>query len=226
MTLSEFAYPSLVFVHLLLFVLWLGADVGVFLAGQHFRKRHLYTLDQRVTLLKLLVIIDLTPRTAWALMVPVTLSVVTLGGYWAAPSWLLALAWVISGLWLWLVFDAFYHDQTPRAVRNRKIETALKISLMLFYLWLGLQSLTTAAPLAPVWLAAKALLFGLIFATAIMIDVTFKPVGPQLGRLLREGSSDRTEIPLRATMDQTRVWVVAVYVLLVATAYLGVVKPF
>ena len=71
----------------------------------------------------------------------------------------------------------------------------------------------------------KAFLFGLIFAAAIMIDVAFKPVGPQLGRLLTEGSSDVTEIPLRQTMDRTRIWVWAVYLLLLVTAYLGSVKP-
>lgn len=93
MTLTNLAYPSLVYFHLLLFVLWLGADVGVFLAGQNFRRRDVYTLDQRIALLKLLVLIDLTPRTAWALMVPVSLSVVSLGGYWAVPDAILAIAW-------------------------------------------------------------------------------------------------------------------------------------
>lgn len=226
MALSDLAYPSLVYFHLLLFVLWLGADVGVYLAGQHFRKRHLYSLDQRIALLKLLVIIDMTPRSAWALMVPVSLSVVALGGYWAVPSWLLALAWIIAGLWLWLLWDAHYHDQTPRAARNRKVEGWLRIGLTLFYLWLGIQSLALGAPLAPTWLASKALLFGLIFAAAIMIDVTFKPVGPQLGRLLKEGSSDATEVPLRATMDRTRIWVRTTYVLLLIISYIGLVKPF
>ena len=74
MNVAALAYPTLVYVHLLLFVLWLGADVGVFLLGQHFRKRTMYTLDQRIALLKLLVIVDLTPRAAWALMVPMSLT--------------------------------------------------------------------------------------------------------------------------------------------------------
>ena len=43
--MTELLYPTLVFVHLLLFVLWLGADVGVFLLGQHFRKRNNYGLE-------------------------------------------------------------------------------------------------------------------------------------------------------------------------------------
>ncbi|MCJ8157386.1 hypothetical protein [Sphingomonas sp. LaA6.9] len=226
MTLSDLAYPSLVYFHLFLFVLWLGGDVGVFLAGQHFRKRHLYTLDQRIALLKLLVLIDMTPRTAWALMVPVSLSVVTLGGFWAVPGIVLAGAWAAGLIWLWLVWDAHFHDMTPRAARNRRIEFWLKNAITIGYLWLGIQSLVTGAPLAETWLAAKALLFGLIFIAAIMIDVAFKPVGPQLARLLKEGSSDETEVPLRRTMDRTRLWVFTVYGLLIVTSYLGAVKPF
>lgn len=225
MNVADLAYPSLVYVHLLLFVLWLGGDVGVFLAGQHFRKRFVYTLDQRIALLKLLVLIDMTPRTAWALMVPVSLSVVALGGFWAVPAWLLAGGWVAGLIWLWLVWDAHFHDMTPRAARNRRIEFWLKNAITVGYLWLGIQSLVQGAPLMETWLAMKALLFGLIFAAAIMIDVAFKPVGPQLGRLLKEGSSDETEVPLRRTMDRTRIWVFVVYGLLIATSYLGAVKP-
>lgn len=217
------AYLTLVYVHLLLFVLWLGADVGVFVLSQHFRKRERYDLPQRLVLLKLLVTVDMVPRSAWALMVPVSLSVVKAGGWAELPGALVAGAWAVAAAWLWLVWDAHLHDQTPRAARNRRIEFWLKIGLTLFYLALGGLWLATGA--APVWLASKALLFGLIFAAAIMIDVAFKPVGPLLGTLIAKGSSDATEVPLLATMNRTRLWVWAVYALLVATSYLGTVKP-
>ncbi|MEO9461154.1 MAG: hypothetical protein ABJ242_00335 [Marinomonas sp.] len=225
MSLSDLAYPAMVYAHLLLFVLWLGADVGVFLLGQHFRKRDEYTLEQRIALLKLLVLIDMTPRTAWALMVPLSLSVVDMGGWWDVPNWLVIAAWAIGAFWLWLVWDAHKHDQAPRAVRNRRVEGWLRWIVGAFYLWLGGQSLLANAPLSPDWLAWKALLFGLIFVAAIMIDVAFKPVGAQLGAVLEKGSSDETEIPLLKTMNKTRIWVWIVYLLLLATAFLGNVKP-
>ena len=219
-------YPTLVFVHLLLFVLWLGADVGVYMLGQHFRKRTKYSIDQRLALLKLLVEVDMVPRTAWALMVPITLTVVTVGGYWVVPVWGLTVAWSIGALWIWLVWDAHAHDQTPRAARDRKIESVLRYALAAFYLGLGLVSLWRGTPLAPNWLAAKALMFGVIFASAIMIDVRFRPVGRQLLKLINEGSSDATELPLLRTMNRTRIWVWTVYLMLLATAWLGLVKPF
>lgn len=218
-------YQVLVFLHLLMFVLWLGADVGVFMLGQHFRKREKYDLPQRMVLLQLLVDLDMVPRTAWALMVPLTISMVAAGGYWDVPLWGIALSWLIGGVWIWLVWDSHAHDQTPRAARNRKIESILTYGLTAFYLGLGVISLATGEPLAPVWLATKALMFGIIFLAAIMIDVAFKPVGPQLVALLGQGSSDETELPLLRTMNRTRIWVWIVYALLLATAFLGNVKP-
>lgn len=220
-------YDNLVYLHILLFVLWLGGDLGVYILGQHFRKHALYSLETRLVLLKLLVICDMGPRTAWCLMVPLSWTLVGLGGYWPdMPGWLIAAAWAIGFGWTWLVWDTHLHDQTPRAGRNRRIEFWLKIALMLGYLGTGLVSLVAGAPLAPPWLAAKAVLFGLIFAAAIMIDVAFKPVGPLLAQLITQGSSPAREAPLRRVMDRTGWWVKLVYLLLALTAWLGTTKPF
>jgi hypothetical protein len=219
-------YQNLVYIHILLFVFWLGADLGVFILGQHFRKRS-YSLPERLTILKLLVITDMGPRTAWCLMVPVTLSMAFTGSWWPGlPGWLVLASWIVGLVWLWLVWDAHIHDQTPRAARNRRIETWLKYGLTAFYLWLGIASLVSGAPLAERWLAWKALLFGGIFFAALMIDVAFKPVRPKLMTLIQQGSSDATELPLRQAMDRTRIWVFILYGLLFVTAYLGTVKPF
>lgn len=221
--MSALAYPTLVYAHLLLFALWLGADVGVFILSQHFRRSSDYDLAQRLVLLKLLVAIDMAPRTAWALMLPVSLSVVKAGNWAPLPDTLILGSWIVSAIWLWLVWDAHNHDTTLRADRDRRIEFYLKIVLTLFYVGLGIVWLTRGD--APVWLAMKALAFGAIFAAAMMIDLAFRPLGGQIGRLIAEGSSPATEAPLLVTLDRTRLWVSSVYVLLVATSWLGTVKP-
>lgn len=218
-------YANLVWAHMLLFVLWLGGDLGVFILGQHFRRRS-YSLPERLTILRLLVIVDLGPRFAWALMVPMSLTLLHVGGWWPGlPLAAVVAAWIIGLGWAWLVHDSHAHDQTPRAARNRRIEANFRYALAVFYLALGSLSLATGAPLAPQWLASKALLFGLIFVAAIMIDRAFKPVGPQLMALISQGSSDATEVPLRATMDGTRRWVLLLYALLLITSWLGLVQP-
>lgn len=216
----------LAFFHIILFVFWLGGDLGVAILGDHFRKRDIYSVQERLTILKLLVITDMGPRVAWCLMIASTISLVKAGGYWELPVWGVISAWAISFLWLWLTIAAHKAGQTPRAAKLKKIEMGLKWALAAFYLGLGAVSLATNAPLEPNWLASKALLFGLIFIAAILIDVMFKPVGPLLMAVIEQGSSDETELPLRKTMDKSRFWVRMTYVLLVMVAFIGTTKFF
>ncbi|MEM6682526.1 MAG: hypothetical protein AAF607_09810 [Pseudomonadota bacterium] len=225
------AYDYVLFFHILLFVVWLGVDLGVFTLGQYFRKREL-PMETRLTVLRILVICDMLPRSAWALMVPTTLTLLYMGNWWVVPSGaaipgaLVAFSWVIGGFWLWLVWTAFIHDQTPKAAVLRKYEFWLKIFLTAFYLWLGGQSVTLGYPLEANWLASKALIFGVIFAFAIMIDVAFKPLGPALGELIQEGSTTEREDKVLHIMNNTRKWVVSLYFLLFVTGFLGTTKPF
>jgi len=104
-------------------------------------------IEERLTLLKLLVMTDMGPRTAWALMIASTISLVAVGGYWAVPFWGILLAWAISLFWLWLVWSAYKAGQTPYAAKLKKIEIVLKWGLAAFYLSLGSMSLTMNTPL-------------------------------------------------------------------------------
>ena len=220
-------YPYAVFFHLLLFVVWLGGDIGVFLLGQNFRRRASWSLEQRLALLKMLVVVDLAPRIAWALMIPASLTLLQFGRWWLIGWPALVAAWVAGLWWSWFVLASHARGPSAPPMRISKyLENGLKLAMTLFYLGLGGWSLATGAPLGAEWLAWKALLFGLIFLAAIMIDLRFKAVGPLLGRLVEEGSSDATELPLLSAMNRTRRWVLLIYVLLLATAFLGNVKPF
>ncbi len=219
-------YSLALYLHILLFVFWLGGDLGVAVLGEQFRNRKDYTLDQRLALLKVLVMVDMGPRTAWALMVGSSISLAHLGGYWILPIWALILAWAISAAWLYLVWAAHKAGQTPRGTKLRKVEMVLKWALAAGYLYIGFVSLVLGAPLSFNWLAAKAFLFGLIFIAAIMIDVRFKPVGPALMTLIEKGSSDETELPLRAVMDRSRLWVRITYLLLIIVGFAGTTKFF
>lgn len=215
-------YNALVFSHIVLFAVWLGGDIGVFILGQHFRKRH-YPLETRLHFLRLLVLNDMGPRTAWALMVPVSVSMIAVS--WAPlPAWLVALSWGVGLSWLALVWGAYLNAETPLAAQLRTIEFWLKLALTLAF-----AALTAAGAAGwldlPAWLALKAGLFTAIFAVAIMIDVSYTPVGPLLKRLISQGSSDETEIPLLRAMNRTRLWVLGLYALLIVIGAVGVFKP-
>lgn len=65
-------------------------------------------------------------------------------------------------------------------------------------------------------------MLGVIFVAAIAIDLAFRPVGPLLMALVQQGRPDETEIPLRRTMDRTRLSVQLTHVLLFVASWLGV----
>ncbi|MEQ8434278.1 MAG: hypothetical protein RIA71_08550 [Oceanicaulis sp.] len=221
---SQTLYTGLLFLHILLFVAWLGGDIGVFILGQHFRKRDAYPLETRLQFLKLLVLNDMAPRTAWALMVPVSLSMVAAGGWALMPGWVVGLSWALGLIWLALVWWTWAEGQGPRARALKQIQFWLTVALCLFYTGLAIAGWLELWA-APFWLWLKAGLFALIFAAAIMIDVAYKPVGPLLARLIAEGSSDATETPLLKAMNFTRIWVLGLYALLLVIGAVGTFKP-
>jgi hypothetical protein len=166
----------------------------------------------------------MAPRTAWALMVPVSLSMVAAGGWGVMPAWIIAASWAIGLVWLALVWWTYFEGQSPRAAGLKRVQFALTLGLCVFYAGLALAG-GAGVWTAPFWLWLKAGLFAAIFACAIMIDVAYKPVAPLLARLISEGSSDETEIPLLAAMNVTRRWVIALYALLFAIGAAGTFKP-
>jgi hypothetical protein len=218
-------YGLLVFAHLLAFTFWLGADLGVAVLGQAFRDTS-KPLATRLEILRLLGVVDMGPRSAWVLMVPLSLSLVDAGGHWDVPLVVLGVSWLIAGLWMWLLWAGHLAGQTSRAAGLRRAEFWLKIVIMMGFWALGLAAVLGGGPLPANWLGWKALVFAAIFAVAIMIDVAARPVGPLLARLIAEGSSPATEQPLRVAMDRARLWVWATYGLLVVIAWLGSAKPF
>lgn len=216
-------YDFLIFVHILLFVFWLGADMGVAVLGQHFRNPS-YSMPERLTILKLLGHIDMFPRSAWALMVPLSISLLSVGGYWVLPHITIVFGWLIGIGWLVLVWQLHLNSEGELTNKLKKIEFILKLLLASFYTLLGIISLFLDNPISENWLATKSLLFGLIFWAAIMIDLRFRDLAPPLMKLVEQGSTDKTELDTLRVMNKTRLWVRVVYVLLVVTAFIGTTK--
>jgi hypothetical protein len=217
-------YDLLVYAHVLAFVFWLGGDLGVAILGSAFRDRT-KPMATRLEILRLLGAVDMGPRTAWVLMVPLSITLVAVGRYWDVPMSVLVGSWVIGGVWLILTWAIHLRDPGPTTDLLKRAEFWLKIAITLAYGTLGVRAIMGVGPLEADWLGWKALTFAGIFVVATMIDVAGKPVGPLLMKLINEGSSDTTEIPLRRAMDRARLWVWATYVLLFVIGYLGSVKP-
>ena len=213
-----------VFLHILLLVYWLGADLGVFILARATRRADL-SFDQRALLLKYGMIIDQLPRICFALMLPVGLHLVNASGYGDVPAWLFVLAWVVAAAWLWLLYALGKSEGTPRQQQFNKVNLAGQAVFGTVVTVAGLALLLGYGPHVAPWLALKVLLFGLIFYCAIMIDVEFRPIVPAFMRLATEGSKPDIEAVITRTVNRAVLWVLAIYALVVVITFLGAVKP-
>jgi len=213
------------FIHILLFVYWLGADLGVFILARTARRSDLSS-DQRSVLLQVALTIDLTPRVAFILMFPVGLHLASAAGYVRPNLAAFAATWAVSFGWLLLIMFLWKsrHDAATQK-RLNSAHVALQVALLVVVSGLGISSLLGYGPFPADWLGLKVLLFGVIFFCAIMIDVEFRPAVPAFARLAQEGSKPEIEAQITRSVNRAIFWVLATYTLVVIVAFLGTVKP-
>jgi hypothetical protein len=213
------------YAHILLFVYWLGADLGVLILARAVKRPDL-GFEQRALLLKMALLIDVTPRIAFVLMFPVGFQLATGLGLVDAGRWTLAAVWLLAVAWLALVLAIGRSEGTPRGQRLMQFHLALQGVLAVLFVGIGTSSLLGHGPFEGAWLAAKVLLFGLIFACAIGIDWEFRPIGPAFQRLATEGSGPEVEAAISGSIDGAIRWVLTLYGLLLVIGFLGTTKPF
>lgn len=212
-----------VFLHVLLFVYWLGGDLGVFLLAKA-AKRPTLSFAERAFALHMAIRIDLIPRLCFAVMWPVGLHVTDSGGFVTVPPLVFAVSWILAFAWIGLLFAIGRHDGQPLGARLSRINLALQASVMLVIGYFGLTALLGLGPLPGGWFGAKIFLFALIFAASLGIDLAFRPVGPAFVRLASEGSQPDIEAAISGAIDGAIRWVWMLYGLLVAIAFLGITK--
>ena len=80
-------YQIWLYAHVLMFVYWLGADLGVFTLALALKHPN-YSVEQRALLMRMSLLIDMTPRAAMALIAPVGLYLAESLGLVSMPNWL------------------------------------------------------------------------------------------------------------------------------------------
>ncbi len=211
------------FVHILLFVYWLGADLGVFLLAKAAQRSDL-TFDQRVLALRMALKIDIMPRLSFALMFPVGLELAAARGLVEPGAGVRAISWAASAVWVAIVI-AMTRSEGPAADPLRRANAVLHWLLFVVVTAIGATSVLGLGPFPSGWLGWKILLFGLIFFCGIMIDREFAPVSPAFARLGAEGSTPAIEQDIRGAIDRSIRWVLALYTLVLVIAFLGTARP-
>jgi len=216
-------YSLAVFFHVLLFVFWLGTDVGVFLAARISERGEL-SVETRSTVLGLGMVLDRLPRSALALIVPSGLGLAVHSGQLSLPQGFVLAAWAFALFWLAVLWMGFLNPQSKTEQRAMLFNFAMNAVLAVAVLAAGIYLLSTGA--AASWLALKVLLVGFIFVCGVTLDVLFKPAVEAFVEITTAGASDELNEKYSRAIGPVYLIVLAIYAAVLAAAWLGIAKPF
>jgi len=212
------------FLHVLLFAYWLGADLGVLILVRAARRATL-SFAERVLAINAAGAIGLAPRICLALMLPSGLQLVHASHVHVAV-WVLAVAWLLGIGWAALLAVAALRADTPLAAFGSRAHLVLQIALGVVLGAVGVSSLLGGGPLPGGWIAAKIVLFSAACALGAGIDYAFRPALPAFTRLVKEGSKPEIEAPIAAGIDAATRLVLVLYAVLITSVAIGVFRPF
>ena len=215
--------------HLLLFVYWLGADVGTFYASRFVADAAL-TPAARATAAKIMLGVDLLPRVtmpmalATGVHLAVSLNVLPLGSA-ALISAVLIGVWLLCLAWLAMVLTIHHFGSSPRGAALVRFDFGFRVLLVLGIVVLAVPAWWGGAPavasgMAP-WLVIKLLAFAATVACGLLIRVQLRPFGPAFAQLMREGSRPDTEAAIAGSIARCKPYVIVIWVLLVVCAAAG-----
>jgi hypothetical protein len=214
--------------HALVWVYWLGGDLGAFCAS-------FYATDparpprERMLALELVNVVDTAPNIALVLMLPTGLSLAMSAGWLPVSLPLLTMLWMSSLAWLWLSLRV-HRSPGPTTQGLARIDTVVRITVIgvlavigcvAIAAWWRPSSLSVSIPLflgMKCLILALATFFGLRIRPPLREFVAaFSKLTPQTDAVL--------EHRLRRSMNRCRYWVVAIWVCLILAALIGIWRP-
>ncbi len=208
--------------HIILFVFWLGGDIGVFLSAIYAKRSDL-SFETRSTVMQLGLVIDFLPRLCFALIFPVGLHLTNELGLIKIDLTYFFLSWFISFIWIFIIILIGKNEGKPIAEKLSKIQFWMEGLLGTFLVIASIISYNNG--LLEKWFSLKIFLFGLVFYAAMAIDICFRPFIRPFMEIGSDGSTPEREAAVSLAINKTLVAVFTLYVLIALIAFLGKVKP-
>ncbi|MCB1623912.1 MAG: hypothetical protein KDI32_04955 [Pseudomonadales bacterium] len=212
------------YVHIVLFAYWLGADLGVFFASRYVARADL-SLPERLRFLELLLLIDIGPRTALILMVPVGSTLALKLGLAPFLSGWLWLVWLLSLAWLALAWWLFAHARDPKAAPLVRFDSWVRWVVAAMFVAMGVASFARLGPVEAGWLAAKFITFGFAVVLGLLLRRVIRDWVIGFAQLRQPATEAAGNALIYAAHHRAHNLALALWVLVALTAFLGVTKP-
>ena len=216
-------HALLLILHLLLFVYWLGGDLGVFYSSKFVVNPRL-TREARLTAAKIMLDIDQIPRICLALML-------TVGGllthYFGIPhpTWQLAAIVLLGPFWLALVLLVHLKEGTSAGHALARFDFWFRWFVIAAILASVAYSSYTGRLAAHPWISAKLLVFVFLVFCGLMIRIKMPPFIDAFRTLATKGADDAVNAQMIAGLGRLRPWVFAIWAGVLLEAVIGVFKP-
>ena len=211
------------FLHICMFVFWLGTDVGVMLCSKKSTDPNL-GVEARFQMLEMALKIELLPRVMWVMALPFGVQLSKTLGYIDPSPITLAMMWLFTLAWLVINVGGAANLNKPWGQQLSKINRFILVALGVGLIIVAVSSYLGFGPYEANSVALKVGLYGLVNLTILGIEIAFFPLGLAYERLATEGSSPEIESSISGGMDLTLRWVHATYILIFITAFIGATK--
>lgn len=218
------AHELVLYAHLLLFVFWLGADLGVFLSARAVVAPGRTPAD-RLNAAWMMSAIDVAPRVAASLML-------TVGGVLTEfvgvphPAWQMAGIVLLGPVWLSLVLVGWFRRGTGLGAAVDRAETGLRAVMIPAVLVSVAWSWSTGRLDEAPYVAGKLLLFVVLMGLGLWMRLRFGPFRRGLELLATRGSITAAEEgAMVASVRSARPLVLAGWLALMLAAWLGISRP-
>lgn len=217
------AHELVLFAHQLLFVYWIGPDIGVYYLSGRVTNPEL-PAEQRLAAARTMATVDLVPRICLALML-------TVGGVLTEfvgvphPTWQMAGIVLLGPVWLTIVLVAYFRRGTPVGGTVARLDLALRWALVAGILVSVGYSWTTGRLADTPWVAGKLLLFVAILVFGLLMRSRVQPMMDGIGKLAAGGGSPEVDAAMATSLARTKPFVLAMWLCLLLEGMLGVFQP-
>jgi hypothetical protein len=216
-------YATVKFIHVLLFVYWLGADAGVYYSSGFVINPRL-SKEARLAAFKIFVNLDMLPRYCLALMLTVGGILAEYVGY-HHPTWQLLGIIALGPLWVWLVYAVHAREGSASGRKLALIDYYFRL-VMIFALPASVIYHWTTGPLQPYpWIAAKLTLFAFLIFCGFMIRRNLPPFIDGFRLLAAAGPTPESDRQMHDGLQACRPYVWAIWAGVAISAFIGIWKP-
>jgi hypothetical protein len=207
--------------HVLVFVYWLGGDLGAFYTSRFLTEPGV-SVEKRFMAAKVVNDVDMAPRTALILALPTGYMLAVTSGWLEVPLWT---AWAIIGaaaLWLALAWKLHLaHGSAPKSLAL--LDLFLRWALCGILLVLAFFSLFGQVSI-PQFIAIKFILLAAAILMGLLIRIVLRPLGPALVALSGP-SPAQAEQDVAAVLKKAKPLVMTIWLFIILAAFTGMLKP-